>query len=756
MGIGGSLSGITFSGLGSGIDTDSIVRSLIQVESIPMRRLQTQQAVLQGKSAIFGQLKNALRGLATAASGLNSASAYNPIKASSSDATVASISTTGSAVAGTYSLSVSKLAQTHKVASAAQASASAALGLTPGKFSVNGKVIEVASTDTLANVASKINSANVGAVASIIDGGAGQAYLTITSAASGRSASLSLADIGAGNALATLGLIGGASVIREPLPPNGAAGIGFANSTAALESLTGASGIGSTAVTVGSGVIQVDLSTDSLDAIAAKINNPLNGTGATAQVKAVTTNGVTKYRLEIQGTSTIGDEGAIFQILGVVQRQPTNEIVEAQDAEYELDGVSLTSASNEITSVVPGVSFTLLKADEMTPPTTTFTLVRDTAQIKKSMEGFVDAFNSVTAFIKSASQFDKETFESGPLFGDPTAAQIESTLSTMIFNDAAGVVGIYKNLAQLGFGFSDSGELTLDAAVLDSAFANNTEAVSKVLRAAGSTSSNELTFVSSTAATRASSTTGYLVHITAPATKASLIANPGLNGTNPDPETLTFSGAMIGSDYQLVIPPNSLISDVVQLINTDSRLKDVLEASDEGGTLRLTSKRWGSGGDFEVVSNQAANATNSGIGTEDPGARYSSGQNVSGTINGEAATGSGQFLTGGAGNASTEGLQIQYTGNAVNVDVGYVFFSKGIAAQINELVNGYSDSVSGLLTSTENSLQTQIEDLSASIASMDERLERREAELRARFAAMEQAISRIRAQANQLGAIAQR
>ncbi len=49
------------------------------------------------------------------------------------------------------------------------------------------------------------------------------------------------------------------------------------------------------------------------------------------------------------------------------------------------------------------------------------------------------------------------------------------------------------------------------------------------------------------------------------------------------------------------------------------------------------------------------------------------GVNVAGTINGEAATGKGQLLIGGAGNANTEGLQVKvatgYTGNVANITV---------------------------------------------------------------------------------------
>lgn len=754
MSVGGSLSGITFSGLGSGIDTDSIVSRLMQVESIPLTRLKQQQAILQGKVAVFAQFRTTLRSFATAASALNTATAFNPIKAASSDSTVATVTATGSASAGSYALAVSKLAQTHKISSSAQASATDALNLTPGKFSINGHVIDVAASDTLTSIATKINSANAGAIASVINGGTGQAYLTLTASQSGKSAAIALGDVGAGTVLSSLGFVSGSVAVREPLTPNGAASVGFSSSSASLQTLMGSSAIGSGTVTIGTGSISIDFATDSLDSIAAKINNPANNTGATATVKSVSVNGTTAYRLEVTGTNTFGNEGNLLQTLGILQQQRSHEVVAAQDAEYKLDGVSLTSATNDISTVVPGVTFSLLKADATTPPTTTFTLTRDNAQIEKSVQNFVDAYNSVVDFIKSASQFDSTTFDSGPLFGDPVASQIENTVGTALFNNVSGLTGTYKNLSQLGVAFDDKGKLTLDTAVLDTAIAADADGVGKVLRAAGSSTTGELNFVSSTSKTVSAPAAGYAVHITQPATKATLLSRPGLDGSSTLPETLTFSGALFGSSpYQFVIQPGSSLQTVIDQINSDPRLRDLVTATNDAGTLRLSSKKFGTPGNFSVKSDQDANSGNSGIGTDDPGARYTAALDVAGTINGEEATGSGQFLTGKSGNATTDGLQVQYTGNALNADVGVIHFSKGIAAVVNDMINDYTDTVNGLLTANDQSLQSQIDDLTQGISSLQDRLTQKEADLRARFTAMEEAISRIKSQANQLGAI---
>jgi flagellar hook-associated protein 2 len=191
---------------------------------------------------------------------------------------------------------------------------------------------------------------------------------------------------------------------------------------------------------------------------------------------------------------------------------------------------------------------------------------------------------------------------------------------------------------------------------------------------------------------------------------------------------------------------NSLISQ----INSDSRLKDLVVASNSGGSLVIESKRFGTPGDFSVSSNLAAGADNSGIGTT--GGTKVLGLNVAGTINGEAATGNGQFLIGNSGNANTDGLQIQYTGTTTG-GVGSVSFTRGVASLMSYRVGSFTDSVNGLLTAVDQSLKSQVEDIQGRIDRLEELVTQREQTLRLRYAAMEEAIGRFNSQGSQLGAI---
>ena len=748
MSINGSLSGISFTGLASGIDTQSILAQLMQIEAIPLQRMQQQQAILQNKQGLYGQLKSILLAFTSSSSALNTAASFNPIKASSSDVLVATASATSSAVAGTYQLAVSKLATTHKASSSAQADVSSSLGYT-GTFVVNGRAVTVETSDTLTTIAGKINSAGAGVTASVLNGGAGNAYLTLTSGTSGASNEVHLSSL-SGTALTSLGFVTGAASFRDAVDADTVRSFGFSSSSTVLSSLVGTGAIGS--FQIGTATIAVDFATDSLQSIADKINGDVNS-NATATVATVTKNGKTTYKLEITGSGgappSVTDTDGLLGAIGVLQKAFSNELVAAQDAEYTLDGFSFTSESNTVTDVVPGASFTLLKANVTTPETATLTFSKDTAQIKSAFEGLVNSYNDVVDFVQQTTEFDTETFASGPLFGESALSQVESTLSNLLFRDVG--TGSLKNLAQLGFGFDTDGKLTLDTAKLEQTIASDPEGVRRLMMAVGDSTSNDLKFISGTSATQNSGVAGYQVNVTQLATKGNSLATIAQTTANVTGETLTFNGALFNnSAYNLVVPVGATQTDLVNLINADSKLKDLVVASVDGsGFLKIESKKWGTNGNFTVVSDLAAATDNSGIGTT--GGTVTDGVNIAGTINGMAATGTGQFLTGNA-DTEVEGLQVQYTGTSTGI-VGTITYKRGVAAELNYALNSFTDTVNGLIVTTDKTLQSQIDDIAGRITSFQEQLKIRQSYLQQKFLAMERAVATLQAQQSQLSAI---
>jgi flagellar hook-associated protein 2 len=182
---------ITSLGAGSGLDLESLLKNLMTAESAPLKALQAKEASYTSKISSLGTLNSKLAALQTAAAALKTEvgktalDKFASYTATTADTTVAKATATIGAVAGTYSLTVTQLAQAQRFASGAFVSSSAAVGnvgdtltfdfATPDANGASrSKTITLdSSNNTLAGLRNAINSANMGVTATIINGSSG-------------------------------------------------------------------------------------------------------------------------------------------------------------------------------------------------------------------------------------------------------------------------------------------------------------------------------------------------------------------------------------------------------------------------------------------------------------------------------------------------------------------------------------------------------------------------------------------------------
>jgi flagellar hook-associated protein 2 len=123
------------------------------------------------------------------------------------------------------------------------------------------------------------------------------------------------------------------------------------------------------------------------------------------------------------------------------------------------------------------------------------------------------------------------------------------------------------------------------------------------------------------------------------------------------------------------------------------------------------------------------------------------GQDVAGSfmVNGvtEAATGSGQVLKGNAGNAHTDGLQLLVTMNAPGS--GNLTVTRGVASQLEQVINRFLDPVNGRLSIVDQGFQQQIKQIEDNIARQNDLVNAQKDSLTQQFAAMEAQISQLKA-----------
>jgi flagellar hook-associated protein 2 len=197
------MTAITFSGLASGIDTVSLVAKLVAAERSPATAIATKQSDLNTQKSILGSLSTALAALGTAAKGMDLATGLQPRIAASSDAHVTVAASSGAA-ATVHDIRVQQLARGQITASRTFTSAAAgalgagSLSITTGTTTTS---IDYASTDSLADIAGKINTAGTGASASVLFDGTSY-RLMVAATATGTAAAPKFTETGDGLGLA--------------------------------------------------------------------------------------------------------------------------------------------------------------------------------------------------------------------------------------------------------------------------------------------------------------------------------------------------------------------------------------------------------------------------------------------------------------------------------------------------------------------------------------------------------------------------
>jgi flagellar hook-associated protein 2 len=739
---------ISFTGLASGLNTNAIITDLLEADQVPITNLQNEITAATAQQGVYTQLQNLVQSFQQASAALDTPSAFDTVQAGSSNTAVATISTDGTSLSGSYNLTVNQLAQAEKVSSNAQAGTSNSLDLS-GTIVINGKSLAVSDSDSLTTIAQGINGLNAGVTASLVNGGTNNSFLTLTATNTGTDSAVQMADM-SGSVLSSLGFTSGTAAIADPIT-DGAASYGLSSGTAALQSLLG--GETSGAIQVNGTSVNVDFATDSLQTIANNINS--NVSGVNASVQAVTNNGATTYQLQITGSSgtpTFTDSNGVLASIGVLQVPPTNELISAQNAEYSLDNVNLVGQTNTDTTSIPGATLSLLQGTKASPGTSTLSLTQNTSGVVSNLQGFVSAFNAVNDFINSESTFNASSFATGPLFGDPVADQIQSQLSQVVFNNVAGN-GSYSNLSSLGFSMNSSGDLSLNTSTVSSVLSSDPQAVANLFEATGQGSNSNLSYVTANSSTVPSTSGPYAVNITQLPTTASYTAATAQTQAATNAETLTFGGPLFNStSVSLILNIGATLAQSVQQINNDPQLNTQITASVNGsGELQINSKRYGSIGDFTVTSNAAAGSGTSGIGTANAGT-MTAGIDIAGTINGEAATGQGQFLTGTSGNPNTSGLELQYTGTSTGL-VGTMSYSSGIGNQLSNMATTFSNATNGLIADENNSITQQIAGYNTDITTLQTQMTLEQQNLTEQFQNMENMIAQLQQQASSLTAL---
>ncbi|MEH3086283.1 MAG: flagellar filament capping protein FliD [Xylophilus ampelinus] len=369
--------GISSTGIGSGIDVETVVSKLVALEKAPLTTLAKQAAAITTKVSTFAQVKSLVSTFADAAAKLTRDSGWNSMAVTSSDSTAVNAKVSGIAAAGSYSLTVSKVAQAQSSVTANAVPS----GTTFGTGSLSIKVgtadavtipIESGSDTSLAGIAAKINDKKAGVVAMVVSDSSGDRLMVRSSA-----------------------------------------------------------------------------------------------TGAA--------NGFTITGTSSDGNTTSGLGGMAFTVTQA-----------AQDTEASLNGMTVSSATRDLSGAVPGLTFTVSKVIA-TP--VDISVAADTATTKKNVQAFVDSYNAINDLLSTSVKYDADTKTAGTLQGDSTAVGLQNILRSMM--GSRSVAGAFSTLSDVGISIQRGGNLLLDGTKFDKALADKPDDVKQLFSSTSASSDGD-------------------------------------------------------------------------------------------------------------------------------------------------------------------------------------------------------------------------------------------------------------------------
>ena len=469
------------SGLASGFDWKSLVDQLADVERVPQARLRVEQSTLDQRKIAYGSIYTQFSVLKNRVDALKDPALFDSRLAKTGDSAVASATAGAGSALGSYTFAITQLATTsvqqggsnvglklngtNDVSSLVLSNAALASPVTAGTFTVNGKRVTIATTDTLEAVFAKISTATSGAVTGAYNNTTDKITLSgtgviVLGSVTDSSNFLRIAKLenNGTNAIASAFALG---AINQSTKLN------VANFATAISD--GGSGTGEFKI---NGVsIAFAASTDTTADVLARINNSTAGVVATYDA--------VNDRFQLTNKST-GDVGIALEdvtgnFLAGTSLSP-GTLSRGYNLLYTINGGGqLSNHSNTITS--ESSSLTGLTVTALTAGSTTIETSSDTSKISTAIKDFIAEYNKSQSLIdtQTASTTDaKGKVSAGILAGDSEANELSSKLRGLVGSVVGGLTGSVSQLTHLGIdsnGTDDTlkltGSTTLDTLLAD-------------------------------------------------------------------------------------------------------------------------------------------------------------------------------------------------------------------------------------------------------------------------------------------------
>jgi flagellar capping protein FliD len=748
----------TVTGLASGLDSSKIIQQLLAVQQAQIDNLQSQadqvtaqQTAFKGVEARLLTLQSAIAGLARSQGGV-----FDGSRATSSNSNLVTATAGTGAAPGVYTVRVNSLATASEVASQGFDSATAAItqgtfvirsGTSSATITING------SNNTLQGLAAAINAAGIGVTAGVVDDGSGSGNqpfrLVLAGNKSGAANAITVTNnLAADGGGATKPVLDSAYVGTADNAP-GFTGTAVASANTGAGGYTGATNNTYRFTVVNGGTVGTD---DNLQL------SYTDSTGAQTGTITLNSGDAGVFKDVAQGLQVKLAAGTLVAGQSFTVKAYVPTLQQASDATVTLGSgsgaLSVSSASNQLDSLIPGVTLSLQAADPNTP--VTVTVANDTAKAADAVQAFVTDFNDLMSFIDDQVSFDAQTGKGGVLLGNYQVTQIQDQLRSVANGQVAGLNPSMNWLGDLGITLDEQGKLTVDQTRLKNVLSGQVSGVTlddvrNLFDLSGKSSNPGVQFLLGSVKTKASAAP-YQVSITRAATQAALTATNSLaSSVTLDNTNNTFAIGLDGIHSAMfnlaagTYTQQALAQELQNEINNRPELAGrQVTVGVNGGKLVFDSKTYGTASKVSIDGGTALAAL--GL----TGSENATGQDVAGSfvVNGhtETATGTGQFLIGDSTNTNTADIQLRVTLTPDQVGAGTqadLTLTRGIAALTDVALNNMVNPDNGRLKTIDDGFQAIEDNLTKAISDKKAVMQAQQDTLTAKFVAMEEAISQL-------------
>jgi flagellar capping protein FliD len=454
------------------------ISTTIDAESAPLKKAQAQKEAMEVRRAVYTDMKSNFDSLQNAVQALISTQTSYGLKLTPKSSvnpavtgtTVFSAIASDSAPSGEYDITVGALAKAHSVASAAESSADVALGKS-GIFYLGGD----GANSSVSGFVGGTSVTNAEASGSVADGqrelGGGAYSVQVRDYDGNRQFRLVNAD---GTAVSIRN--GSSSTYTDSWQTMRSGAFDTGRGLKLDLSTSGATGSSALNYTA-KGVKLTISATDTLRTIASAINLASQPDGRDFKASIVAN------KLVLTGAQTGLNHGLLFTDgagLGL-----TDELQAAQDAEFTVNGMTVSRASNSnLTDVIEGITLNL--AADAKDKTAHLSVTSNSDKAATAFDTLVTKFNAALTHltqkmaITSKTEGTSTTYTRNALTNDAVFGNLRGDIYSRMGRSYSNS-GSFKSLSEIGLSLDKDMKLTFDKAKFSAALKDHSTDVTALL-----------------------------------------------------------------------------------------------------------------------------------------------------------------------------------------------------------------------------------------------------------------------------------